>query len=117
MTLLEQCFTSCSLSCLDIIKHLKILLNFIFMSLPANIDQYTRAAQAGEEMAWSVLYQHYYPQLYPVALRMLTSIDAAKDAVQDTFIKAHLKLPQLKDTAAFGGWIKTILIRTCYRSA
>ena len=67
------------------------------MSEPHIIEQYVKAAQFGEEAAWNVLYQHYYPSLYATALRISKDIDNAKDAVQDTFIKAHLKLAQLKD--------------------
>jgi DNA-directed RNA polymerase specialized sigma24 family protein len=65
-----------------------------------------KAAGTGEEAAWNVLYRQYYPSLYSVALRICGNTSVAKDAVQDTFMMAYLKLAQLKDIAAFGGWIK-----------
>ncbi|HEX5149956.1 MAG TPA: RNA polymerase sigma factor [Parafilimonas sp.] len=88
---------------------------FIRKPLP-EIEQHVVAARAGEKTAWNVLYQHYYPELFATALRMLNDIDAAKDAIQECFINAHLKLAQLKDAVTFSHWLKKILIRICYRS-
>ncbi|MBC7923032.1 MAG: sigma-70 family RNA polymerase sigma factor [Ferruginibacter sp.] len=80
------------------------------------MQQWIKAAQTGEEAAWNVLYRHYYPGLYSLALRRCGNPPAAKDAVQDTFMIAYLKLAQLKEVATFDGWIKKILIHRCYRA-
>jgi RNA polymerase sigma factor (sigma-70 family) len=79
------------------------------------MEEWVKAAKAGEETAWNVLYQRYYPGLYAIALRMCGNIPETNDLVQDSFITAFLKLSHLKDTRTFGGWIKTILVRNCYR--
>ena len=81
-----------------------------------NITEYVKAAHAGEDAAWTALYQYYYPGLFAVAVQVLNDIDAAKDAVQDSFLIAHLKLNQLKEPAVFNGWIKKILTHVCYRA-
>lgn len=81
----------------------------------ASIAELVRAASTGSTPAWNALYRQYYPGLYAVALRMCGNVPAAKDAVQEAFIIAYLKLPQLREAATFGGWIKTILIHQCYR--
>ena len=54
--------------------------------------------------------------MYATALRICGNSPAAKDAVQETFVNAYLKLQQLKDTNAFAGWLKTSLVRYCHRN-
>jgi RNA polymerase sigma factor (sigma-70 family) len=80
------------------------------------IGEWVKAAKAGEQPAWNVLHAHYYPVLYAVALRICKDVATAEDLVQDSFISAYLKLHQLKDVDAFGGWIKRILIHAGYRA-
>ena len=70
---------------------------------------------AGDERAWNVLYQQYYPGLYATAMQLCGNFAEAKDIVQDSFVTAWLKISQLKDAVTFGGWIKTILVRNCYQ--
>jgi RNA polymerase sigma-70 factor (ECF subfamily) len=79
-----------------------------------NIHEWVKAAMAGEEQAWNVLYQRYYPGLYATAIQLCGDFSEAKDLVQDSFVTAWLKISQLKDAVTFGSWIKTILIRNCY---
>jgi RNA polymerase sigma-70 factor (ECF subfamily) len=80
-----------------------------------HIEEWVKAARAGDEQAWNVLYQQYYPGLYAAAIRLCGNFPEAKDIVQDTFVAAWLKISQLKDAVTFGSWIKTILIRNCCR--
>lgn len=79
------------------------------------MQQFVKAAKAGDTSAWNILYRQHEPWLYATALRICGNCPSAKDAVQDTFIQAYLKLQQLKNTAAFSGWLKTTLLRNCYR--
>lgn len=81
------------------------------------IQDYVKAALAGEDTSWNFLYRQHYPWMYATALHICGNTPAAKDALQETFITAYLKLPQLKDTTAFAAWLKTILIRHCRRNA
>ncbi len=85
------------------------------MRTTVSLPELVRAAKAGEEAAWNALYQQYYPKLYAVALRLYSNGPAAKDAVQETFIIAYLKLFQLQEIATFGGWLKKILLHHSYR--
>lgn len=79
-------------------------------------QEFVQAAKAGDMSAWNTLYRQHEPWLYAIALRICGNSPAAKDAVQDTFMMAYLKLPQLKDPAAFLGWIKKICVNSCYRA-
>lgn len=86
------------------------------MSGPSNLQELVRAAKAGEETAWDLLYRQYYPAVYAMALRICGSKPIASDAVQDAFIGAYLKLQQLKDHSSFGGWIRKIATHQCFRA-
>ncbi|QHT68772.1 sigma-70 family RNA polymerase sigma factor [Rhodocytophaga rosea] len=79
------------------------------------ISELVQEARAGHEIAWNTLYRKFYPGLYSIALRMYGDIPSARDAVQETFVIAYLKLPQLKEEATFAGWLKKILIHYIYR--
>ena len=79
-------------------------------------NQWIKAAIAGEEIAWTVLYRQYYPTLYSFALKLCGNSSLAKDAVQETFIVAWLKIRQLRDPRAFESWLKKILSRNWLRS-
>ena len=71
---------------------------------------------AGDQAAWNALYRKHYSWLYATALSICRNSDTAKDMAQETFTQAYLKIDQLKDPVAFAGWLKTILIRSCYRN-
>jgi len=51
-----------------------------------------------------------------LALKLCGNSALAKDAVQETFITAWLKIQQLKNPAAFESWLKKILRRHYLRS-
>jgi RNA polymerase sigma-70 factor (ECF subfamily) len=59
------------------------------------------------------LFEQHRGMLYAIALRMLGYGEDAKDAVQETFIKAYTQLHTLKDKSAFSGWLKSILYNQC----
>ena len=80
-----------------------------------NTQNWVKAALDGEEQAWNFLYQEYYPRLYATALQICGNFADAKDMVQDSFMTAWLSLSQLKNSNAFGAWLKTILMRNCYQ--
>ena len=51
--------------------------------------------------------------IYAVALRMLGQGEDAKDAVQETFIKAYTQLHTLHDMNALPAWLKSIVYNHC----
>ncbi len=91
----------------------------IFVLMPTSSDkkaeQLVAAAQSGDHSAWNMLYERYYPGMYAISLHIFGSAPVSKDVVQDTFVQAYLKLKQLQDHSAFGGWLKQILLRICYK--
>jgi len=85
------------------------------MSQTIHANALVKSAMAGNEAAWHQLYNDQFPGLYAAALKICRDVDLAREMVQDSFVTAYLKLPQLKEVGAFGGWIKKILIHNCYR--
>ena len=64
------------------------------------------------EGAWQVLYKNNYERVYRTALDILWDVELAKDAAQETFVRAFLNINTLKDKEKFGVWVCTIAINT-----
>lgn len=70
-----------------------------------------RAAQNGDRVAFGTLYQEYGRLVHGVLLSHVAYQDA-EDLMQDVFIKALKQLPNLREPAAFSGWLIAIARRT-----
>jgi RNA polymerase sigma-70 factor (ECF subfamily) len=79
------------------------------------LDDTTLVARAGDGdvPAFERLVVRHQPAMYRLALRMLTSSGDAEDVVQDVFITAWRQLPELRDDAAFIGWLYRITTNRC----
>ncbi|HEY0874281.1 MAG TPA: sigma-70 family RNA polymerase sigma factor [Vicinamibacterales bacterium] len=85
---------------------------------PDNQADLVRAAQAGDREAYGRLYERFARTVQAVLLARLprTQVD---DLVQDVFLHAMTKIADLRDPAAFRGWICTLARRQAidhYRS-
>ena len=56
------------------------------------------------------LYNQYCQGMFCVAMRFLKNEDDAEDVVQESFIKAFLRIGQYKGEVTFGAWLKRIVI-------
>src|SRR5678815_5986018 len=82
-----------------------------------------RAARAGRgddagrvaHESFATLVRKFEGMAIVTARRALGGDHDARDAVQDAFLDAWLKLPQLKDPRAFGAWIKRLVVTHCAR--
>ena len=59
------------------------------------------------------LYNSYCDGMYIVAQRFVKDSMEAEDIVQESFIKAFMKLHQFKGEVTFGAWLKRIVINKC----
>lgn len=66
-----------------------------------------RTAQAGEQIAFTRLYERYAAFIHGVLLARVPAADV-DDLVQDVFLTAWKNLGTLRDPAAFGGWLSMI---------
>lgn len=69
------------------------------------------AAQDGDRLAFGQLVERYQRSVYSTALRRLGNHAEAQELVQEVFVQALRKLPQLREPAAFGGWLRSITTR------
>lgn len=70
-----------------------------------------RRVAAGDEYAFTVLFDHYRSNVYTTALYMTGQEWQAEEILQDTFLKVWLKRTSLKEILNFGGWLYTIAER------
>jgi RNA polymerase sigma-70 factor (ECF subfamily) len=73
-----------------------------------------RAVLAGDTDRYAELVRRYRDRYARYAARMLGSLDAAEDAVQDAFIRAYDQLGQCRDPDNFAGWFFLILRNRCF---
>ena len=66
-----------------------------------------RAVAAGDQDAFSRLYAGYVRMVHAILLGRVPRRDV-DDLVQEVFLAAYMRIGELRDAAAFGGWIATI---------
>ncbi|MDB9720981.1 RNA polymerase sigma factor [Winogradskyella sp.] len=66
-----------------------------------------------DRQAQMQLYKQYCNGMLTVALRFVNNTMEAEDIVQDSFIKAFIKLDHYKAEVSFGAWLKRIVINRC----
>ncbi len=64
----------------------------------------------GNQLAQVEVYNRYHKAMYNVALRILRDSALAEDCMQEGFIAAFNKLDTFKAEAAFGAWLKRIVV-------
>ncbi len=69
-----------------------------------------RAAD-GDEVAFAVIMRRHGPYLKAFATRLLRSNSDADDVVQEAFIQAWRRLPDLQEPAALRAWLTTMVSR------
>src|SRR5215468_2710470 len=74
-----------------------------------------RAAQAGDDLAFSELVRAYQDIAVAYATSILRDYHLAEDAAQEAFVEAYRELPNLRDSAAFNTWFRTIIFKHCDR--
>ncbi|MGH9752430.1 MAG: sigma-70 family RNA polymerase sigma factor [Blastocatellia bacterium] len=74
-----------------------------------------RAAQAGDDLAFTELVRAYQDIAVAYATAILRDYHLAEDAAQEAFVEAYRELPALREPAAFGAWFRTIIFKHCDR--
>jgi RNA polymerase sigma-70 factor (ECF subfamily) len=64
----------------------------------------------GEADAQAALVRRLYPGVHTLALRMLRNPEAARDAAQETFLRAISRLEQFDGQHRFSAWLFRILV-------
>src|SRR5881394_1725123 len=66
-----------------------------------------RAVAAGDQEAFSRLYARYVRMVHAILLGRVPRRDV-DDLVQEVFLSAYTRIGELRDAAAFGGWLAAI---------
>ena len=73
--------------------------------------EWVQAAQQGDRTAFGRLFERYERRIFAVAMRRMGDYDEAMELVQDVFLQAMEKIVQLREPAAFAGWMRQITHR------
>ena len=76
-------------------------------------DELMRRVARGDDAAFRALYGRYRKQLFLYCYRMLNDREAAKDALQEVFVKVHENVAKYKPGTNFAGWVHTIARNLC----
>lgn len=85
------------------------------MSTPVTPELIKKAA-AGDRAAFEQIYGEYRDEIAAFVTKCCGSAIYAEDITHETFLKALERLPELRDTGAFRGWLYSIAYRLCLDS-
>jgi RNA polymerase sigma-70 factor, ECF subfamily len=74
---------------------------------PEILAETIRAVAGGDQDAFARLYADYLRLVHAIVLARVPRRDV-DDIVQDVFVTAYVRIRELRDPAAFGGWIAAI---------
>src|SRR5215471_4089151 len=74
---------------------------------PTEIPRLVRDAQRGDREAFAHLYERFARMVHGIVLARIDRTDV-DDVVQDVFVTALDRLADLREPAAFGGWLAAI---------
>lgn len=63
--------------------------------------------------AFDILYRDYYPRVFGLCRRLLSSTELAEDATQETFIRAYKRFGKFDTQQSFWHWIAAIANNHC----
>lgn len=72
-----------------------------------------RAAQGGDQNAFTALVERYRNAVYGIAYDQLRHFEQARDAAQETFIHAYLRLRDLRTPEKFAPWLYQMTVNEC----
>ena len=75
------------------------------------ITELVLKAQQGDRAAYGELAERFGATVYAVALARLRNPTEAQELTQEVFLHGMRKLPQLREPAAFAGWLRQITVR------
>jgi RNA polymerase sigma-70 factor (ECF subfamily) len=75
------------------------------------ITSLVERAQQGDRIAYGELVTRFEPTVYAVALARLRNPAEAQELTQEVFLHGMRKLDQLREPAAFPGWLRQITVR------
>jgi len=81
--------------------------------LESDDRQLIEAAKAGEQSAFRTLVERYQKRVFAMVLSMVREPDAARDIVQDSFVKVFEHLNEFQGESSFYTWLYRIAMNLC----
>jgi RNA polymerase sigma-70 factor, ECF subfamily len=78
-----------------------------------NLTDLIRRCQGGDLHAFATLYDEFQDDMFDLAWTILGEREAAKDAVQETFLTVFQKIDTFRGESAFTTWLTAILVNNC----
>jgi RNA polymerase sigma-70 factor (ECF subfamily) len=72
-----------------------------------------RRLKTGDRAALETVYEVFSKAVYTTARRILKDSGLAEEVAQDTFVDVMTKASTLRDAAALGPWVRTIVVNRC----
>lgn len=82
----------------------------------SDIDELILACKANESWAQEKIFKLFGPKMLGICRRYLVSLDDAKDAMQDGFVKIFTNLHKYEGRSSFNTWITRIMMNTAIDS-
>jgi RNA polymerase sigma factor (sigma-70 family) len=82
---------------------------------PDSVTALVAQARDGDRPAFGRLVQRFQDFAVACAYARLGDREAARDAAQEALVDAFLHLPELREPAAFPGWLRRIVFKHCDR--
>lgn len=74
------------------------------------LEELLEKCRLGDQRAQMEIYKKYYKAMYNTAFRIVKHSAEAEDIMQESFLKAFIKLDSFKGTSTFGAWLKKIVV-------
>jgi len=87
--------------------------------LAVELEILLEGCKRGKPKSQEALYKRFAAAMFGICLQYASSEEDAQDIMQEGFVKVFRKLDQVKNTSAFPGWIRRVMINTAlekYRS-
>lgn len=81
------------------------------------VERLVRLAQTGDRDAFGELIERFQGSVLAIARRRHRDVEEAAELVQEVFLHAMRKLPQLREPACFGAWLHKITVRVSINRA
>jgi RNA polymerase sigma-70 factor (ECF subfamily) len=81
------------------------------------VERLVRLAQTGDREAFGSLVERFQDSVLAIARRRHRDAEEARELVQEVFLHAMRKLPQLREPACFGAWLHKITVRVSINRA
>lgn len=89
-------------------------------ALPRDEEKLVADFRDGDDLAFVTLYNRYKRSIYIFCWKMLLDAEAAKDCVQEIFLRVYERRGQLRQPRRFSSWLYSIARNQClsvYRSS